>query len=32
MIDVGEKREFLVWLINNVSFQRRSDLDFELSN
>lgn len=23
MIDVGEKREFLVWLINNVSFQRR---------
>lgn len=23
MIDAGEKREFLVWLINNVSFQRR---------
>ncbi|MGX7125559.1 YpiB family protein [Enterococcus viikkiensis] len=23
MIEVAEKREFLVWLINNVSFQRR---------
>ncbi|MGM0212591.1 YpiB family protein [Enterococcus sp. AZ109] len=23
MIDVAEKREFLVWLINNVSFRRR---------
>ncbi|WP_159721873.1 YpiB family protein [Enterococcus sp. CSURQ0835] len=23
MIDVAEKREFLVWLINNVSFKRR---------
>lgn len=23
MIDVAEKREFLVWLINHVSFQRR---------
>ena len=23
MIDVTEKREFLVWLINNISFRRR---------